>query len=54
MPTYVYRCEQFGQTFERTETVSEHVKAKPQCPKCGGDKVVSVPTPFMVITGKKS
>jgi putative FmdB family regulatory protein len=54
MPTYVYRCEQCGQTFERTETVSEHVKAKPQCPKCGSDKVVSVPTPFMVITGKKS
>ena len=54
MPTYVYRCEQCGETFERIEAISEHEKAKPQCPKCGSDKVVSVPTPFMAITGKKS
>ena len=30
MPTYVYRCEQCGETFERIETISEHEKAKPQ------------------------
>jgi putative FmdB family regulatory protein len=54
MPTYVYRCEQCGERVERIETISEHEKAKPQCPKCGSDKVVSVPTPFMATTGKKS
>jgi putative FmdB family regulatory protein len=54
MPTYAYRCEQCGETFERTETISEHLKAKPPCPKCGSDKVVSVPTPFTARTGKKS
>jgi putative FmdB family regulatory protein len=54
MPTYAYRCEQCGETFERVETISEHGTTKPQCLKCGSDKVVSVPTPFMAITGKKS
>jgi putative FmdB family regulatory protein len=54
MPTYAYRCEQCGETFERIETVSEHEKAKPQCPKCGSDKVARAPTPFTAITGKKS
>jgi putative FmdB family regulatory protein len=54
MPTYAYRCEQCRETFERIETISEHETAKPQCPKCGSDEVVSVPTPFVAITGKKS
>jgi putative FmdB family regulatory protein len=54
MPTYAYRCEQCGETFERVETISEHDIARPRCPKCESDKIVSVPTPFMAITGKKS
>jgi putative FmdB family regulatory protein len=54
MPTYAYRCEQCRETFERIETVSEHETAKPQCPKCGSDKVARVPTPFTAVTGKKS
>ena len=54
MPTYAYRCEQCGETFERIETISEHETAKPQCPNCGRDEVVSVPTPFVAITRKKS
>ena len=39
MPTYQYRCAECGKAFERTETISEHEKAKPQCPKCGSKKV---------------
>ena len=54
MPTYAYRCEQCGVTFERVETVSEHGTAKPECPQCGSDKIVRMPTPFTAITGKKS
>ena len=54
MPTYAYRCEPCGETFERIETILEHETAKPQCPECGSDEVVSVPTPFVAITGKKS
>jgi putative FmdB family regulatory protein len=54
MPTYVYRCEQCGDTFERVETISEHGAAKPACPKCGSDNVAGVPAPFVAVTGKKS
>ena len=54
MPTYVYRCEQCGDTFERTETISEHGTTMPPCPKCGSDKVASVPTRFVAVTAKKS
>ena len=53
MPTYAYRCEQCGETFEQVETISEH-GARPPCPKCGSDKIASVPTAFVAMTGKKS
>ena len=54
MPTYVYRCCKCDATFERIETMAEHGTVKPDCPKCGSHDVVSVPAPFMAITGKKS
>ena len=28
MPTYEYRCEQYGHTFERREPVAEHEGAQ--------------------------
>ena len=37
MPTYEYRCENCGKSFERTETINEHDKAKVKCPKCDSD-----------------
>src|SRR6185295_8317702 len=40
--------------FERTETISEHGTAKPQCPKCGSKKVSVVPPHVYVVTSKKS
>jgi putative FmdB family regulatory protein len=54
MPTYVYRCEQCKDTFERIETISEHGASKPACPKCGSEQVAGVPTAFVAMTGKKS
>jgi putative FmdB family regulatory protein len=54
MPTYVYRCEQCKDTFERIETISEHGATKPSCPKCGSEQVAGVPAPFVAMTGKKS
>ena len=54
MPTYQYRCEECGKAFERTETISEHEKAKRQCPKCGSMKVSVVPGRVYVVTSKKS
>ena len=54
MPTYQYRCEKCGKRFERTETISEHVAVKPQCPECGSKKVTFVPGRVFVVTSKKS
>jgi putative FmdB family regulatory protein len=54
MPTYAYRCEQCGERFERSEHLAEHTAAKPRCPKCGSDKVVSVLASFFAKTSKKS
>jgi putative FmdB family regulatory protein len=54
MPSYQYRCAECGKAFERTETMSEHERAKPQCPKCGSMKVSVVPGRVYVVTSKKS
>jgi putative FmdB family regulatory protein len=54
MPTYAYRCEQCGETFEQVETISEHGTTRPACPKCGSDRIAGVPTAFVAMTGKKS
>jgi putative FmdB family regulatory protein len=54
MPTYAYHCEACGESFEQVETISEHGASKPQCPKCGSDKIAGVPTRFVAMTGKKS
>ena len=53
MPTYNYRCDKCGKAFERTETISEHEKAKLKCPKCKR-KVTAVPSRVYVMTSKKS
>jgi putative FmdB family regulatory protein len=54
MPTYEYRCEQCGETFEQRETIAEHESAKPQCPKCGREKVVRAVSAFDANTSKRS
>jgi|SRR4029450_12862146 putative FmdB family regulatory protein len=54
MPTYSYRCDKCRKTFERTESISEHEKRKPQCPICGSKKVAALPARVYVVTSKKS
>jgi putative FmdB family regulatory protein len=54
MPTYSYRCEQCGKTFERNEAMSAHEAARPKCPKCDSASVHQVMTPFFAKTSKKS
>lgn len=54
MPTYVYRCRDCGEQFERVESMSEHGKAPPRCPKCGGTQVETVPAAFYAKTSRKS
>ena len=54
MPTYEYRCEQCRKGFSRVESISQHGKKRPKCPKCGSTKVMQVFSPFFAKTGKKS
>jgi putative FmdB family regulatory protein len=54
MPTYQYRCEKCGQSFEHSEHITEHTTAHPVCPKCGSEKCQHVPTPFVAKTTRKS
>ena len=54
MPTYQYLCRECGTSFERTETITEHEKAKTKCPKCDSNKVTQVPGRVHVVTAKKS
>jgi putative FmdB family regulatory protein len=52
VPTYQYRCKKCGKSFERTETITEHDKAKVKCPN--GRKVTQVPARVHVVTSRKS
>ena len=54
MPTYQYRCRECGNSFECTETITEHEAAKARCPKCNSKKVIQVPGRIHVVTSKKS
>jgi putative FmdB family regulatory protein len=53
MPTYVYRCEQCGQSFERLEHVAEHESVH-RCPNCGSERIVHVMAEFYAQTPKKT
>lgn len=54
VPTYQYRCEKCGKTFERIESMAEHENAKSKCPKCDSKNVIQVPGRIHVVTSKKS
>ena len=54
VPTYQYRCNECGKSFERTETMTEHEAHKVRCPKCNSKMVTQVPGRVHVVTSKKS
>jgi putative FmdB family regulatory protein len=54
MPTYEYRCETCNEIFEQRESIAEHETAKPQCTKCGGEKVTRAFSAFYAKSSKKS
>lgn len=54
MPTYEYRCEECGATFERVEHVKEHDASEPRCPKCDSKKVAQILETFFAKTSTKS
>ena len=54
MPTYEYRCGDCGHEFTTVLRISEHDKAKKQCPKCKSDNVEQAFSTVFVKTSRKS
>ncbi len=54
MPTYEYRCQKCGRKFSRVESISEHGRRRPSCPKCKSTKVSQLFSSFYAKTAKKS
>ena len=54
MPTYEYRCDSCGHQFTVIESIGEHGKNPPRCPKCQGDKVEQAFSSVYVKTSRKS
>jgi putative FmdB family regulatory protein len=54
MPTYEYRCDDCGHEFAVVLSISEHDKAKPQCPKCASKTVQQTVSAVFVKTSRKS
>jgi putative FmdB family regulatory protein len=54
MPTYQYRCEKCGNSFEVSEHIAEHESKRHQCPKCRSGQVTHVPEAFFAKTSRKS
>ena len=54
MPTYQYRCRDCGETFDQVERMSEHHADGHRCPRCGGENVAQLLSPFVAKTAKKS
>lgn len=54
MPVYEYQCLECRAHFERVESIGEHGKPAPRCPKCKSARVEQLLAQFFALTGKKS
>ncbi len=54
MPLYEYFCDACRKEVAMTMTISEHDKAKPACPDCGGRDMRPLVGAFYSRTSKKS
>ncbi len=54
MPTYEYHCRACKDTFSVIQTLAEHEKEKPVCPKCKGKDVKRLISTFSCQTSRKS
>lgn len=54
MPTYAYRCRECGHSFERVESMKEHGKEAPPCPRCSKRNVEPRMSRFHARTSRKS
>jgi putative FmdB family regulatory protein len=54
MPTYEYRCKACRRSFSVIQTVAQHEKGRPACPKCKKKKdVKQLISAFSVQTSRK-
>jgi putative FmdB family regulatory protein len=54
VPTYSFRCEKCGKTFQEILTFREYEEWKRKCPKCGSRNIVQLLEPFFAKTSRKS
>jgi putative FmdB family regulatory protein len=54
MPTYEYRCKGCQHQFTEVQTITEHEKTKPACPKCQSQDVELVYGSVFVKTSRKA
>jgi len=46
MPIYEYACTKCDERFARHESIGDHGRRRPECPKCGSRAVEPVFKPF--------
>ena len=54
MPIYEYRCTKCRKRFSVEQSISEHGKRRPACPKCKSRTVEPMFSTFFANTGRKS
>lgn len=54
MPTYECHCKTCKHTFSVIQTLAEHEKEKPVCPRCKGKDVKRLITTFSGKTNRES
>jgi putative FmdB family regulatory protein len=55
MPLYEFRCNQCGASFEKRQSIAEHERGRPACPRCRSAVHVEPRlSHFNVVTSRKS
>ncbi len=55
MPLYEFRCAQCGTTFEATQSMDEHARQPPPCPRCqSAARVEHQLSVFTAVTSRKA
>jgi putative FmdB family regulatory protein len=55
MPLYEFYCDNCGQTFEVRQSLAEHERSKPECPRChSASRVEPQLSHFNAVTSRKS
>lgn len=54
MPIYEYRCTKCGHQWSQQESISDHGRRPPACPKCQAEAAEQVFSAFFAKTVRKS